>query len=221
MIDEQHGRTAIDDLAQVAPEHLALHRVEARRGLVQAEEARRRRERPCDPDELPLGLRQLGRHRLASVRKPEEAKRVVDLIGCSFGPRDDLPERTPHRRVVRGDRDVLAHRQVVEQLDRLPGAREPKSGPRVRTHARQVATVEGNGAPVVDEARDRIDERRLPGPVRPDQSHELPGLDYDVDVGQGVNPAEADRYTACLEDGVSLLDHTDSGAIQGRSSCRQ
>ena len=94
---------------------------------------------------------------------------------------------------MRGDEQVLADRQVVEQLDRLPRAREPAPRPRVRRQAGEVVAVELDAAPAADEAGDRVDERRLARAVRADQPDELARADLEVDVDDGVHAAEADR----------------------------
>ena len=72
VIDQEHRRARVDDLAQVPPELLALPRVEAGGRLVEAEEPRLRCERASDPDELALALGEVLRHRVGHALEPEE-----------------------------------------------------------------------------------------------------------------------------------------------------
>jgi hypothetical protein len=194
------ARPAIGDLAQVTAERLALHRVEPRGRLVQAEETRLRGQSTGDSDELPVALRELARHRVAAGLQPEHGERFLDPLASAFRTGHDAAQRPEGRRLC-GHGDVLANRQVVEQLDRLPGPREPQPGPRVRRLAGEVPTVEEDAAAVADEPGDGVDERRLAGAVRPDQAEQLTRLHAQVDVDERADAAEADRQIARLEDG--------------------
>ena len=94
---------------------------------------------------------------------------------------------------MRGDEEVLAHREVVEELDRLPRARQPAPRPRVRRQRGELLAVELHATAGADEAADRVDEGRLAGAVRADQADELARADLEVDVDDGVHAAEAHR----------------------------
>ena len=184
---------AVTKPAQAPAELLALVRVEAGGGLVEADEQRSHDERPRDADELALPLGQLLGHR---VRQAPRARAAPARSDISESPvrRDGhgLLERAPDGRAMRGDEQVLADRQVVEQLDRLPRPREPEARTCVRRQPRQVATVELDASPGAHEAGDRVDEGRLARAVRPDEADELPRGDLEIDVDDGVHAAEAD-----------------------------
>jgi hypothetical protein len=101
---------------------------------------------------------------------------------------------------VRRDEQVLADAEIVEQLDRLPGACEPEACPRVRRQSGEVARVELDAAARPDEAGDRIDEGGLARAVGADQADQLPGTDLEVDVDDRVHSAEADGHSRGLQD---------------------
>ena len=128
------------------PSSRALARVEARGGLVEADEARRGDERAGDADELALALRQLVRHRVEEGREAEQLEHLGVRVASVAGRPHRLLEEPPHRRSVRGDVQVLAHGEVVEQLDRLPRARQPEPRAPVRGEPRQVGAVEPDRA---------------------------------------------------------------------------
>ena len=89
-----------------------------------------------------------------------------------------------------GDREVLPHAEVVEQLGRLPGAGETAPGPGVGSEAGDVLPVDAHRAAVGHEPGDRVDEGRLARSVRPDQTHELSGLHFEVDLDDGSHTTE-------------------------------
>jgi hypothetical protein len=90
-------------------------------------------------------------------------------------------------------REVLSHGQVVEELDRLPRSRERLPGAGTRREPGQVVPVELDPPAASYEAADRVDEGRLPRPVRADQTHELPVPDLGLGVDERANAAEAHR----------------------------
>ena len=83
----------------------------------------------------------------------------------------------------------------------MESTRKATAGTCVRRHACEVAPVQLRTSRVPDEARDGVDERRLAGPVRPDQSDELTLFDDDVDVVDGAHAAETDGQAGRGEDG--------------------
>ena len=100
------------------------------------------------------------------------------------------------------DREVLEQRQVVEQLDALPCARQAVPRTRVRRQGGQILSVQLDLPARGDEAADRVDEGRLPGPVRADQADELTLADLEVDVDDRAHASEADRDAGGLQDGA-------------------
>ncbi len=71
----------------------------------------------------------------------------------------------------------------------------------MRRQPSEVAPVQLRTPRVPDEARDRVDEGRLAGPVRPDQADELTLLDDDVDPVDGMHAAESHGQAGRREDG--------------------
>ena len=63
------------------PELLALVRVEPGRGFVETKEPRPCCERPRNPDQLPLPLRQVGRHLVHLRLEAQQRQRLIDGIG--------------------------------------------------------------------------------------------------------------------------------------------
>src|SRR5207247_10743126 len=57
------------------------------------------------------------------------------------------------------------------------------------------------------EPAEQVQDRRLPGPARPDDRDELPGLDLEIDAGQGDDPRVADV--------VDLVDAVESNVRAG------
>ena len=95
-----------------------------------------------------------------------------------------------------GDGEVLAHGQVVEQLDRLPRPGQTAPGTDVWRQAGDVGAVQLDRAAMLHESGDGVDERGLAGAVRADQTDQLAGLDVEIDTDHGVHAAERDRDAA-------------------------
>ena len=92
----------------------------------------------------------------------------------------------------------------------------------MRRHPREIAPVELDAARVAHEARDRVDEGRLAGAVRPDQPDELALLDGDVDLVDGAHAAETHREAGRGEDGrhaVSAGSDAASSAFRFARAC--
>ena len=125
MVDQQGRRAAVDDLAQLAPEHRRLAGVEPGGRLVEAQQLGRL----ASALATATSLRWPCVSSLGGVGEPGEAEHLEGLV--------DQPEWTAvlastsftvvHAGCTR-HREVLAHREVVEQLDRLPGAGHPTAG---------------------------------------------------------------------------------------------
>ncbi len=196
VVDEQGRRATVDDLAQLTTEHHRLVGVEAGGRLVEAQQLGAGGQRSGDGDELALALGQLARRGVGETAEVEHIERLVDRIGVGDRPGEHLLDRRPRRRVDGRHGEVLAHGEVVEQLDRLPGARHALPGAGVGAQAGDVGAVDGDRAEVRHEAGDRVDERRLAGPVRADQPDQLAGLDFEVDVDDGVHAPERHRDPA-------------------------
>jgi hypothetical protein len=146
VVDEEGRGPGVGELPEPLAEILALVRVEPRRGLVQAEEPGLHRDRPRDPDELPLSLGQLLRHRLRDLAEVEQLERALRRGALAEALPDQLGGKRQKRRALGGDGEVLAHGEVVEQLGALPGSGKPAASPRVRRQPGQVVPIELDAA---------------------------------------------------------------------------
>jgi hypothetical protein len=79
--------------------------------------------------------------------------------------------------------NILQNRHGWEQAQRLESAGNPQPGNAVRLQADYVAAIKLDPAPVRSiNTRDEIENRRLPGPVRPDQAKDFPPLHGETNV---------------------------------------
>ena len=200
VVDQEDGRAIVDDGAEVATELGRLVHVETRRRLVETQQLRAGGERSGDGDQLALALGELGRRRLGEIAERQRREGLIDRIGARAPAGEQLPQGCRYRWVARGDVQVLAHGEIVEQLDRLPGAGEAPPHPGVRSGVGDVPTVQRDGPAVRDETGDRVDERRLSRTVRADQPDELARLDVEIDIDHGVHAPERHRHPASRED---------------------
>ena len=151
-------------------------------GSSRQSEPRLRRERPGDPDQLPLPLRQVGGHlvhlrlqaeqrqRASTARSRRPAARATSFTVAQVDGRYEATARfSPTVRSSKSSIDchVRASPRRARTCARSPSSALP---------------VELDAAAVGDEARDRVDEGRLPRAVRADQPDELPLADLEVDV---------------------------------------
>ena len=94
----------------------------------------------------------------------------------------------------RSDLDVLPYREVAERSAVLERAGDSRTTAPVGPPARHVAALELDGALVREvEARDEVDERRLPRAVRADQPDDLVAAHLDGDVLEGAHSGERPR----------------------------
>ena len=101
----------------------------------------------------------------------------------------------PERRVlvdVEPGAHVLEQRELLEEPDLLEGARDAQAHALVGRHAdeRPVFQMQGSGVGLVD-ARQQVEERRLAGPVGPDQREDRFFRHRDRDVLHRAHAAEA------------------------------
>ena len=184
VVDQQDrhalGRQAADHLA----ERRGLVGVEAGRRLVEQHEPRPRGEGAPEVDQALPAVGQLAR---AGLGLRGEAEPLDDLVDSGDGGRAAGRHRVDHEGPPMAppgcDLEVLADRQVGEELAGLERAGQAGVHPPVRRLVADVATGEGDAAPGRgDEAADGVDARGLAGAVRPDQPHDLAILDGEVDL---------------------------------------
>ena len=200
VIDQERCRARVRDASQPLPEILALAGIEPGRGLVEAEQAGSHRDCPRHADELPLTLRQLSRHRVRDADEVEQPECLLGRLSGRDSSPDDLCGEGQERGPLRSHSQVLAHREVVEQLRALPRPREAAPGAGVRRQSGEIPSVELDHARVANEAGDRVDEGRLAGAVGTDQADELSLLDGEIDAFDCVHAAETDREAVRRED---------------------
>ena len=135
--------------------------------------------------------------------RPSSAIELVHERGRGPPPwAQEVAEVGPGGLVVGGDQEVVAHRHLLEQLDRLPrpddpGPRPPLHGPRVDDDA-----VEAHRPALLPcEAGDDVEQRRLARAVRADEPDDLAGFDGEGDLVEGDHAAEPDDDVGHLEGG--------------------
>src|SRR5262249_46145922 len=158
---QQHRKTTVDDVAKLLSELGALRRVEPRRRLVEAYDPGMCRKRPGDADKLALPLGEIARHGVDHRLQSEQVERVVyRRVGAGRLPQR-LLDRLPGGRALRGDGEVLTDREVVEQLNALPGAHQAEASSCVWRQLGHVTVTECHGAARRHKTGDCVDERGL------------------------------------------------------------
>src|SRR5436190_11589194 len=92
------------------------------------------------------------------------------------------------------DLDILAHREAAERVTVLERPRESQSPAPICRPSRHVAILEQHAAVRrTIEAAEDVDERRLAGPVRPDQADDLALPQLERDVAERLDTRERTR----------------------------
>ena len=97
-------------------------RIDARAGLVEQHQPRRRHERHRDVDELLLAVGQASRRQVRDVREAEVLDHLVGVPPEAGVGRGEQPAGQRALELLRGDDQVVAHRQLAEHLQRLERA---------------------------------------------------------------------------------------------------
>ena len=134
MVDQQRGGAPSTQLAEPAAEDLALVGVETRRPARRGRaDAGRADQRPGDADQLPLPEREVGRRARRRAIEVEQRQGLVDPgVDDRPAPQQTGDEAPRSAGNPQATDEVLAHRQVVEQLGGLPGAGQAPARPPVR-----------------------------------------------------------------------------------------
>jgi hypothetical protein len=177
--DDQQGLASLAGGAE-EPEHVASRgRVEIAGGFVAEHDVRGVRESPRQRDPLLLSARELGRCRGASVADAElahELRRGSPSILTA--PADE----------EQGQLDVLDGRERRQQVEELKDEADPPP-----TQASQLGLAQLVDAFAVEvhlsgggaiEAREQVEQGRLPTAARPHDRDELATLDREVDAAQ-------------------------------------
>ena len=122
------------------------------------------------------------------------------LLGAHRRQEQKLRHQVALAVAVAPDEKVLQHRRLVEQLDVLEGPRDPQRGDLVRRARQDALALEAYVAlGGVVEPRDQVEDRRLAGPVRPDQREDLALLDGERNLVDRHDAAEAQGDVVDLE----------------------
>ena len=102
--------------------------------------------------------------------------------------------------------DVVAGGERAEQLETLERPPQAEAGARMGPEAGDVLLAQQHLAVGrALESGDHVEQRRLPGAVRPDQPMDLPGRDLERDAIEGLQPSEPHRDVADREHGALRL----------------
>ena len=135
----------------------------------------------------------------------------VSLLSWDFGQSASVMVDQKRGRVG-GDQQVVADRQIVEQLERLERAHQPGARPLMGRGIGDVVTVERDGSPVGrGEAGERVDAGGLARAVRPDEAHDLTRLHLHADTVERHQPAVLDGELAHLEHDAGALAFVGGG----------
>ena len=186
--DEDRHAPVVGEPADDPRQLDALDRAQPGRRLVEQEHARMHCDRAGDRQQTSLAVRQVADLTVEVLVEFELLDRPDDL-GPNFGI--DRPHQVAEVRAevlrVGGDAEVLEHRRVLEQLQRLERADHAGLDPRPPT-LRDVAVADRHRAARASEAGEGVDQRRLAGTVGSDQTGDLPG--------SSVNPTWSTAATA-------------------------
>ena len=178
-VDEGDPDRLLDPL-ELDLEGLADLQVEGPERLVEQEHLRAHHERAGERDPLLLTARELPRPSRSDVAEMHELEHLLR-------PHTPIPARDPP--LLESVRDVVEHGEVREERVRLE---DGVDGTPVGRQVRDVAAVDQHDAGVRPlEAGDQAKGRRLAAAGRPEQRHELPFDDGQVECFDGGDVAEA------------------------------
>ena len=209
VLDEEDGEAELaPEQADQLGERVGLSRIHARGGLVEQEETRLGGEGPGDLEPPLIAVGEILGHFLGLGVETDEGEEIggpaprPHFLGHHSGWPED---RARHRGVepaVLAHQHVVEHAHVLEEPDRLEGARDPLADDGVGPEADQARAVEPDLAPVrPEQPRDEVEEGRLARPVRADEADDAARRDHQLHVAHRHEAAEAPRQTAHLEDG--------------------
>ena len=204
MVDEQHRDVVPDDVVEPTTERLTLHRIETRSGFIEEDHLRPGGECPGDSEQLLLTERERGRLPSGVGRQAEKPQRPVHIGRVSGSRRaHHIGQHGPERGRLRGHQHVVPDGEIGEQLHRLPRAGQAEPGPGVGRHPVDWLVVEADRSTCGDETREGVDERGLPGTVRPDEAHDLAGRDLHRHCVEGDEAPVRDRQLVRFEQDLS------------------
>src|SRR4030095_9034502 len=211
--DEVH--VVLDDDEAAALDLIQLHQqlaqlideagVDARARLVEQHEARRRHEGHCDVDQLLLAVRQRAGIKMRDMLQPEQLDHLVAMRATSRVGLGHQPRAQRALEFLRGDDQVVAHRELAEYLQRLERPAHATPRQLQRRHAGDVLAAEfdlpGGGG---DLSQDAVEQRRLARAVGADDADDLAGADRHADAVDGLDGAVRLLHVLDFEEGRHL-----------------
>ena len=170
-------------------------------GLVEQQQLRLLGDGHRDLEQALIAVRQGRRRLVGPVEEAEEleAGARAPLAGVEDRAAADQAEVAPGLE-LHGHPRVLEHRQLGEDAGDLEGARDAAPAARGRGERGDVVAAEEHAARGRrQQPRDQVEERGLPGAVRPDDRAQLSGLDREADAVDGLQGAEGAPEPARLE----------------------
>src|SRR6266705_2328039 len=162
---------------EVLPHRGPRLRVETRRGLVQEQDSRVMNEPGTQVESPPHPAGVRVRPAVRGILQLQDIEDLLDAL---------LNERIGHVIEPPNQPEVLAARKFSVDPDRL--SRIPDDAPDVQTIALDIEARDVDGAARLrEERRDDPDDRRLSGPVGPEETEELALADGEADVVDGLD----------------------------------
>ncbi len=207
--DDDNAEVALAQAADQLQDLFGLRHPESGRRLVEEHDFRLAQERAGDGDLLALAagegadLRAQARDRHREVREQIGGLvlhlHLVELAG-------DRPR--PGRYLLPAEKEVGDDVEVVAEREVLVDGRDPQFGRVLRPVDPHLPPLEAHRAAVGGiDAGDRLDQRRLAGPVVADEAHDLAGADGEVDPVQRLDRAEPLAYALQLEERSAVSGH--------------
>ncbi len=192
--DDQGGVEPHLEVREQAPERLGLPLGDPRGRLVQQEHLRPERDHAGELGDAPRARREL-LDLLVPVRP--QAHGADEVAGCRLAARAPAPQAHGRAEEARGHHALEGELHHLEDGHRreeggvLEGADETQPPPGLRSQPRGVAIAEVDASGVrTCEPPEHLEERRLAGPVRPDEPEDLAGPHLDRDPVEGRHAAE-------------------------------
>src|SRR5579883_3292003 len=180
---------AADPLAYQREQNLFGRRIDARRRLVEEQDARLLRERARDERPLLLSARELRDVPTREAAQPQRFYRRIDDLAIV---RSEAFPRTQVRKPAHRDDVPHAHREAPIDFFDLRDVSDRPGRQTARSFPEDFDDPGGR----LDEAGDGLEERRFPGAVRTDDPERLTLVHQEIDVVERGDRAEADGERA-------------------------
>ena len=174
--------------------------------FIQQNQLRMRRHRARNLQFPLLTVRKLGRDMVRHIIQPhvlQEFMRFADRIGFLLAHGFRMEDAAPKPRVQPGmatDENIFQHRHVCKETDILKCAGNPAVDDFMRLLTEERLPVEKNVAAGHGiHAGNHIENRRLPGAVRPDDAEDVALLHAEGNIGESRDAAEFLHYIPKFE----------------------